>query len=239
MAKLRLIAYLRVSSDGQAKDDRFGIPNQRAAIKAWAQKNGCRIVRYLADEGVSGTKPAADREGLSEALGYVRERRADGVIVSEMSRLARKLTVQEAILGVVWNEGGRAFTADEGEVMEDDPDDPMRTAIRQMRGIFHQLDRGLINKRLRDGRKSKREETGRCEGAPPYGWVAAAGGLVEDAAEQAGRRRLLALDAAGISTRLIAKTLAEEGHPTKRGGAWTSPVVSRILARERAETTAG
>lgn len=233
--KTRLIAYLRVSSDGQARDDRFGLPNQRSAIKAWAQRNGCRIVRYLADEGVSGTEPAAAREGLSEALAYVGEGRADGVIVAEMGRFARLLIEQEAILAVIWNAGGRAYTADEGEILEDDPDDPMRRALRQMRGIFHQLDRDMIVKRLRDGRRTKREEEGRCEGPPPYGYRAEAGALVEDEFEQAGLRRLRELDRGGMSTRRIAERLAEEGHPTKRGGRWTSPVVSRILSRYKAE----
>ena len=37
--------------------------------------------------------------------------------------------------------------------------------------------------------------------------------------------------AAGTSTREIARVLTAEGHPTKRGGRWTIPVVARILKR--------
>lgn len=237
--RLRLIAYLRVSSEGQARDDRYGLPSQRAAIRRWAAgsegEGEVRILRYVSDGGVSGTTSATFRDGLTEALEAVRDGSADGIVVAEMGRLARKLTVQEAILAVIWESGGRAFTVDEGEIVEDDPDDPMRTAMRQMRGIFHQLDRSLINKRLRDGRRTKREATGRAEGAPPYGYRAAAGGLVEVDAEQAGLRRMEELDRAGASTRAIAKALDEEGHPTKRGGKWSSAAVSRILTRRKAQ----
>ena len=42
-----------------------------------------------------------------------------------------------------------------GEVHRDDPDDPMRTAIRQVMGVFAELDRKLVAKRLRDGRLAK------------------------------------------------------------------------------------
>ena len=61
---------------------------------------------------------------------------ADGLIVGEMARLARELYIQEAVLAMVWDMGGAVFCADTGEVMQDDPDDPMRTAMRQM-AVFH------------------------------------------------------------------------------------------------------
>jgi len=40
------------------------------------------------------------------------------------------------------------------------------------------------------------------------------------------------LRAGGASTREIAAVLADEGFPTKRGGAWLSATVARILARD-------
>ena len=33
--------------------------------------------------------------------------------------------------------------ADQGEILPDDPEDPMRTAMHQMMGAFAQLDRGM------------------------------------------------------------------------------------------------
>ncbi|MGV0765615.1 recombinase family protein [Mycolicibacterium sp. XJ647] len=65
----------------------------------------------------------------------------------------------------------------------------------------------------------------------PYGYRTVKGALVPEPAEQAALARMRELQTVGYSTREIARVLADEGHPTKRGGRWTSPVVARILAR--------
>ena len=88
------------------------------------------------------------------------------MVISSIDRLARVLTVQEAILGMIWKLDGKLFTVDGGEVTPDDPDDPMRTAMRQMAGVFAQLDRAMVIKRLRNGRQTKAERGGYAGGAP-------------------------------------------------------------------------
>jgi DNA invertase Pin-like site-specific DNA recombinase len=110
--------------------------------------------------------------------------------------------------------------------------------MRLMRGVFHELDRRLIAKRLRDGRNAKAANGGHATGSPPYGWrvdkpnpANPHGALVPDAAEQVALARMSELQGVGYSTREIARVLAAEGHPTKRGGRWTSPVVARIMGR--------
>jgi DNA invertase Pin-like site-specific DNA recombinase len=85
----------------------------------------------------------------------VRTGEADGIVVSSLDRLARSLTVQEATLAKVWAHGGTVLTTDQGEVPRDDPDDPMRTAVRQIVGVMAELDRKLVVKRLRQGRATK------------------------------------------------------------------------------------
>ncbi|GAA3918227.1 hypothetical protein GCM10022244_29310 [Streptomyces gulbargensis] len=114
--------------------------------------------------GKTGKSTIDERDGLMEAMEWIVDRRADGVLVPHLDRLARELTVQEAVLAYTWALGGRVFTADHGEHLEGD--DPMRTAMRQMRRVFHQLDRGLICKRLRDGGATKGEQGGYANGAP-------------------------------------------------------------------------
>ncbi|MFI2764293.1 recombinase family protein [Streptomyces echinatus] len=113
------------------------------------------------------------------------EGRADGILAPNLDRLARELTVQEAVLSYVWALGGRVFTAGHGEHLEDDASDPMRTAMRQMRGVFHQLDRGLIIKRLTEGRAAKGERGGYAYGAPRFGQRVDDGELTDDEREKA------------------------------------------------------
>lgn len=228
---LRLVGYLRVSTIEQATHG-YGLDVQRAAIKAAAAAMGARIVKWCVDDPKSGALPADERPGLAEGLTWLHARKADGIITRDLDRLAREVTVQEAILAEVWNRcDAKAFTAT-GEVPRDDPDDPYRTAMRQMMGVFSGLERRLIVKRLRDGRKAKAAAGGHAVGRAGYGWRSVGGELVEMPAEQRGLARLRELAAGGASTREIAAALAEEGYPTQRGGRWTSPVVARILSRQ-------
>ncbi|MFZ3494707.1 hypothetical protein ACODT5_16045 [Streptomyces sp. 5.8] len=78
-----------------------------------------------------------------DAIEWIHEGRADGILAPNLDELARELTVQEIALAYASAVGGQAFTADHGKHLEDE-DDPLRTAMRQMRRVFHQLDRGMI-----------------------------------------------------------------------------------------------
>jgi DNA invertase Pin-like site-specific DNA recombinase len=240
--KRRLVAYLRVSTIEQ-KAHGFGLEVQRRAIRDAARALDARVVDWFTDGGLSGALPAEERPGLSAALDRIDLNGVDGLIVRDLDRLARAVTVQEALLARVWLVGHAAvFTSiPPQEVQRDDPDDPMRTAMREMAGVFAGLERRMIAKRLRDGRRAKAAAGGHSTGATPYGWRSAKrgpgnpnGALVPVPAEQAALRRMIDLHNAGASTHQIADTLTAEGHPTKRGGRWASATVARILARESA-----
>ncbi|MGU3497632.1 recombinase family protein [Mycobacterium sp. C31M] len=247
MTRRKLVAYLRVSTIEQAEHG-FGLDSQRKAIRDAAKSLGARVVSWCADEGKSGALDATDRPGLTEALTLLRTGAADGLIVRDLDRLARAVTVQEALLAEVWcNEGTAVFTASPAtEVARDDPDDPMRTAMREMAGVFAGLERRLIAKRLRDGRRAKAAAGGHAIGATPYGWSSGkrsadnpSGALVPVPEEQAALLRMKSLAEQGKSTRQIAAALTDEGHPTKRGGAWSGATVARILARQQNTQTTG
>ena len=202
---MKLAAYLRVSTAGQADDDRYGLANQERAIRKWAREQGHRVVAWHREEGVSGSNGVEERIALPELLTAVETGQVGGVVVANLDRLARNFTVQEAILGRLWDAGARVFSADEGEILEDDPDDPMRTALRQMRGVLHQLDKAMIAKRLRDGRKAKQAQGGYAGyGSPPLGFRAEDRELVPNEQEQAAVARIRELHTEGKSLREIA-----------------------------------
>jgi DNA invertase Pin-like site-specific DNA recombinase len=230
---VKFTAYLRVSTAGQVKDG-LGLPTQERLIRVWAKAHGHKIVAVRRDEGVSGANGIDTREGLPFALADVRDKKAEAVVVSSIDRLARVLTVQEAILGMVWKLDGRLFTVDGGEVTPDDPDDPMRTAMRQMSGVFAQLDRAMVIKRLRNGRQTKAQQGGYAYGSPAYGQRAANRKLTANAAEAKVIERMRDMQAAGQSIRAICAQLNAEGIPSKRGGAWHPQTVARVLTRQDA-----
>lgn len=233
---MKLVSYLRVSSEGQI--DGYGLDAQRRAVRAWAKANDHRIVHECADEAVSGALDASERPGLSCVLDQLADGTADGVIIARLDRLARQLTVQEATLGLIWRRGAAVFSADQGEVHADDPDDPMRTAIRQVMGCFAELDRKMVAKRLRDGRRAKAAAGRKAVGDYAYGYCATGKGRDRDAgpngAEQEAVRRIVELRSAGQSYRQIASTLDAEGLKPRRAAAWSAMSVRNIVARETA-----
>ena len=229
--KCRLIGYRRVSTNGQV--DRYGLPAQETDLRAYSCSTGHRLIRIETDDAKSGTLPASERPGLLAALKAIEKGEADGLLVpGDLDRLARELIVQEAILSQVWKAGGVVHTTTRGEVLADDPDDPMRTAIRQFMGIFAQLDRALIAKRMRNGRKAKAAAGGYAGyGSPAFGQHSVDGELVTEDREAAAIARMREMRAGGMSYQQIADQLNGEGIGSKRGGAWYAQTVARVLAR--------
>jgi len=185
-------------------------------------------------DDITSKSDAIDRDGLTNALEHLSS--ADGLLVGKLDRLARQLTVQEAILAMIWRDGRRAFAADQGEVLHDDPDDPMRTAMRQMQGVFAQLDRAMIVKRMRDGRRAKARAGRHAVGQYRYGYEGSGKGRARDAAtrvsEQAAVARIVELRAEGESYRAIAATLDAEGHRPRRAATWSAMAVRSVALRE-------
>jgi DNA invertase Pin-like site-specific DNA recombinase len=175
--------------------------------------HGHRIVaEYVGD--VTGKSDAVDRDGLADALEHLTIAAADGLLVGRLDRLARQLTVQ-AILAMIWRDGGQVFAADQGGILQGEPDDPMRTAMRQVQGVFAELDRSMIVKRLRDGRRAKARAGQHAVGQYRYGYEGGGKGRVRDAVpradEQAAVARIVELRRGGLSYRAIAATLDVEG----------------------------
>jgi len=229
---MRAVAYIRVSTDRQAERG-FGLDVQTKAVKTWARDHGHRLVGIYCDEGLSGTRDVADRPGLRDALKALQDGRADALVIPRLDRLARSLSVQEAALAHAWRSGARVFSCDSGEVMCDDPDDPMRTAMRQMMGVFSQLERSMLTARMRAGRQMKADKGGYAYGAPPLGYAAHDGALVADDSEQATVKRIMSLRGAGKSLREIAQTLTDEGHKPKRSERWHPQTLASVIKRQQ------
>ncbi|MFJ8589540.1 recombinase family protein [Streptomyces sp. NPDC093595] len=232
---LRLVMLLRVSTAGQL--DGYGLDAQEKDCRKWARTagpglGGIRIVKVLKDEAISGKAGDDERPALAEALQLLADGEADGLLAPNLDRLARQLTQQEAILSVIWAHGTRAFTADRGEHLPDDDDDPMRTFVRQVMGAAAQLERGLIVKRLKGGRRTKAANGGYATGAPAYGQKAVNKELAEDSGEAEVLAQMRQWQAEGVSIRGIVDRLNAARVPSKRGGKWHPTTVARLLNPE-------
>jgi len=226
---MRLIAYLRVSTDKQAEDG-YGLDVQEADVRAYAKANGHKIVALLRDEGISGSNGIDTREALPDALTALRDGQADGLLIPKLDRLSRDMLLQEQLLREIWSMDREVFSALGSEQnLRDDPDDPGREMLRQILGAVNQFERKMIALRLRKGRKLKADRGGYAYGSPPYGWRSEAGELVPVGAEQAALKRVRELHGEGKSVRAICEALTAEGHAPKRGGQWHPETIRRIL----------
>ena len=206
---------------------------QEQAIRAWAKVHSHKVVQWLREEGVSGTKDLADRPALGEALEAIRFKQAGGLVVHRLDRLARDLVLQEQLLAEIKRLGGEVFSTSPAEAgyLGDDPDDPSRKLIRQVLGAVSEYERAMIALRLRSGRRRKAERGGYAYGAPPLGVRAEGRALVPVEEEQDTLRRIAVLREEGMSLREIGTTLHAEGHHPKRGGEWHPETLRRAVRR--------
>jgi site-specific DNA recombinase len=161
------VAYIRVSTDEQ----RLGPEAQRAAIEAWAAREGIQVAAWRIDQGVSGGSDLGDRPGLVAALGELRALGAGLLVVAKRDRLARDVYVASTIERAVAQGGARVTSAD-GTANGDTPADAfMRTVIDGAAAY----ERALIRARTKAALAAKRAR-GERSGEVPYGMRLSADG---------------------------------------------------------------
>ena len=94
--KTKAFSYLRVSGKGQIDGD--GFKRQAETITRYAKANRIEIAQEFREEGVSGTKDALDRPGLTDIFVAIKANGVRLVLVENATRLARDLMVSEIIL---------------------------------------------------------------------------------------------------------------------------------------------
>ena len=87
----KVVGYIRVSTDGQCSEDKFGLEVQERQIREYAEKNDMEIVRWFKDEGESGAK---ERPGFDEIIyGEISNPPYEAVIVAKSDRVARDINI--------------------------------------------------------------------------------------------------------------------------------------------------
>lgn len=103
------VGYIRVSSVGGRKGDRFHSPDeQAAAIQAWADRQGQAVVVLEPELDESGGR--ADRPKLTEAVEGIEQGRYAGLVVAYMSRAMRSTKHLLAMWDRIEDAGGHVVT---------------------------------------------------------------------------------------------------------------------------------
>lgn len=224
------IAYVRVSTDGQAESGN-GLDAQRAAILSWAERNGDPVAAIYEDAGVSGAAALDKRPGLLSAIAELH--RGDILVVAKRDRLSRGDVVALAMIEAsVARKGARIVSvAGEGTA----GDEPSDLLMRRLVDAFAEYERRIIAGRTRSALAAKRKR-GERVGSIPFGFDLGDDGksLITNPAEQSAIALMTELRARGASLRRIADELDARGIKPKGGKSWSFLSVRAILARSAA-----
>lgn len=227
----KAFAYLRVSGKGQVEGD--GFRRQEAEISSFAKASGYEIVHVYREEGISGSAGEADRPAFQDMVSAILRNGVRTVIVEGMDRLARMYSMQEMLVVYLASKGITLIAARTGEdITEAFSSDPMKKALVQVQGVFSELEKGMLVKKLRQARERKREVEGFCEGRKaftretlPNAVRAALGATRELRKVNPGQRRR--------SFQEVAEELNARGLATTQGKPWTGSNLQSVWSRFR------
>lgn len=229
---MKAIGYVRCSTQEQS-DSGLGLEAQRERIRAYATLKGLALVDIIADAGVSGGKPLANRDGGNRLLEALQKKRAQSVVMLKLDRGFRNAgdclnTVEK------WDGAGIALhIVDLGGNAIDSTSAAGKFMLTVLAGAA-EMERNLTRERTKSALAIKKSNGQRISGRIPYGYDLGADGvgLHENGMEQAVIRQIRALRAAGRTLQSIADDLTNRGVPTKSGQIhWRHTTVRAILRR--------
>jgi DNA invertase Pin-like site-specific DNA recombinase len=222
-----VIGYIRVSTDGQCKEDKFGLDVQRQQITEYCQRNDMNIVKWYTDEGESGAK---ERPGFDEIVyGDVSNPNYEAVIVAKSDRVDRDIKIYYYYKMLL--------TKKNVELISISEDFGQFGAFASMLEAFTlcvaEMERENINKRTSAGRIMKSSKGGYSGGRTPYGYIAQHGKMVvvEEQAEVV--RKIFEMKKSGSTYQQIVDKLNSEGYVNKSGGKWAISSVQVVLGNEK------
>lgn len=219
------IGYVRVSTEQQAKDEKFGIDVQKQAILLYANNNGYNIVDWKIDE-VSGAKD--DRPALNEILygDNVTNPPFEAVIVFKNDRLARDTKLYFYYLYTLEKKNITLLSTRE----EFQEGSEFANIYRALLQFVAEQERKNIAIRTSKGRSIKAQCGGYSGGRCPYGYRVDNGRLIINDEERPIVEYVFKEHAKGTPMLTIADNLTEQGYRTRKGTKFQAKSISSILS---------
>lgn len=218
------IAYIRVSTEGQAEEDRYGKDAQRLAILDYAEKNGYGIVKWVVEVG-SGAK----ERPLLEEIVYgndVENPPIDAVIVYKNDRVARDTKLYFTYLYFLERKGVKLLSTQE------EFEDEFANVYRALLQFVAEQERKNITRRTMAGKEAKALKGGYIGGRVPFGY-AAIGGRLEIVPGNAEIVRIMfQLHDKGYSLNSISDYLNERGY-TNDGASFTKDKIRGYIQNRK------
>ena len=230
---MKAVIYARVSSDRQDTD--LSISAQMKALREYAQRNGCYVVREFVDEAESGR--SIDRPGFRQMIAAARQNPSpsEAVLVWKLSRFARNREDSIIYKSLLRRRGIQVISMN--EPVEDTP------AGRLLEGIIEVIDELYSANLSQDVVRGMSENAGRGfrnGGRPPYGYVRVKvedGGhsrtkLEPDAKTAPIVQRIFRECLEGKGLKAIARSLNADRIPSATGKKWGMNSVENVLHNE-------
>lgn len=172
------VGYIRVSTDGQFEDDKYGADNQMKEILAYANKNGYNIVEWFTDveSGAKDERPELDKILYGE---NVSNPPFEAVIAYKNDRIARDTKLYFYYLYTLEKKNIKLLCLDEKFHEGDD----FANIYRSLLQFVAEQERKNIALRTSGGRKLKAAAGGYSGGRAPYGYKVKNGQYVIDEKE--------------------------------------------------------
>jgi DNA invertase Pin-like site-specific DNA recombinase len=233
-AILRVVIYLRVSTDEQA-ENKNGLNAQEDAARAYAARMGWEVVGVFTDAGVTGSVGLEDRPAMLEAIALLGK--GGVLLVAKRDRIGRLEPMAMAMIERAVQRKGARIVSAAGEGTEND--DPSSILMRRMIDAFAEYERLVIKARTKAALGSKRKRGEKTGGLIPYGRMLGEGKpgpngttiktLVPNPAEQEVLALISGLKAGGMTLRAIADELNARGIHRRGGGNWDHAFICRVL----------
>ena len=208
------LAYLRVSTEEQAKDG-ASLEAQRALLIAEAERRGWDV-ETVVDDGYSA-KSVEGRPGLVDALRRLDGGDADALLALRVDRLSRSVSDFANLMSRSRARGWDLVACDLGI----DTSTPHGGLMAHVLASVAEYERRVIGVRTREGMEQRRRE-GVHIGRPPKLEPELVGRIVRE--HESGR-----------NLSQIARDLVSDGVPTARGGSWRASTVQAVLRSTTAE----
>lgn len=222
------IGYIRVSTEEQSSDDKYGIEVQKQAIFSYADTNGYEIVSWLTDT-ISGAKD--NRPELDKIL-YQSDQlpQHDAVIVFKNDRIARDTKLYFYYFYTLEKRNVALLSTEEHFSEGDD----FANIYRSLLMFVAEQERKNIALRTGRGRSLKAQCGGYSGGNKPYGYYVVDGILMQNPKETPiVEITFREHDTNQTSLTDICEILYDKGFRTRKGKRFQPSTIRGILANRK------
>lgn len=224
-----VVGYIRVSTDAQAAEDKYGIEAQKETIQDYCSKHDMNVLEWYIDEGKSGAKE--DRPELDKILygTEVHNPPIEAVVVAKSDRLARDINIYFFYQHELLKKDIELIS-----VMEDfGVMGPFANIIKAFVITMAEMERDNITKRTSAGRKVKAAQGGYSGGGIPFGYRHGTNGWIVDKENAEYVKKAFDLRAKGMPFQAIADAFNADGIKTQRGEQFVPATIKRIIDKKK------